>query len=51
MKKEFFDRALKKIASISKEFGAKKVILFGSCLEHLYKRVLSKGKVTYEEGV
>jgi len=96
MKKEVFERALKKIASISKEFGAKKVLLFGSCIEdiesaqdidvavsgikprdffkfygkvsmavddevdiidlddireHLYKRVLSKGQVIYEEGV
>ena len=96
MKKEVLDRELKKIASISKEFGAKKVLLFGSCLEdiesardidiavsgikpqeffkyygkvsmavddevdiidlddireHLYKRVLSKGQVIYEEGV
>ena len=96
MKKETLERAIKKIASVSKEFGAKKVILFGSCLkdiesaqdidiavsgikpreffkyygkvsmavkdevdivdlddirEHLYKRVLSKGQVIYEEGV
>jgi len=96
MKKETLERALKKIASISKEFGAKKVLLFGSCIEdiesaqdidvavsgikprdffkfygkvsmavddevdiidlddireHLYKRVLSKGQVIYEEGV
>jgi len=33
MKKKVLEEALKKIASISKEFGAKKVILFGSCLE------------------
>ena len=33
MKKEILERALKKIANISKEFGAKKVLLFGSCLE------------------
>ncbi|MFQ6034551.1 MAG: nucleotidyltransferase family protein [Sedimentisphaerales bacterium] len=96
MKKKILERELKKIASISKEFGAKKVLLFGSCLEdiesardidiavsgikpreffkyygkvsmavenevdiidlddvreHLYKRVLSKGQVVYEEGV
>jgi len=95
MNKEILERELKNIASISKEFGAKKVILFGSCLEdigsardidiavsgieggqffkyygkvsmavenevdiidlddvreHLYKRVLSKGQVVYEEG-
>jgi len=35
MKKELFEQELKKIASISKEFGAKKVLLFGSCLEDL----------------
>jgi predicted nucleotidyltransferase len=96
MKKEILERELKKIAGISKEFGAKRVLLFGSCLEdielakdidiavsgiepreffkyygkvsiavdgevdiidlddvreHLYKRVLSKGQVIYEEGV
>ena len=96
MKREILETELKKIAGISKEFGAKKVILFGSCLgdiesardidiavsgiepreffryygrvsmavenevdivdlddirEHLYKRVLSKGQVIYEEGV
>ena len=96
MKREVFERELKKIASISKEFGAKRVLLFGSCLEdiesaadidiavsgiepreffkyygkvsmaiedevdivdlddireHLYKRLLSKGQVIYEEGV
>ncbi len=96
MKKEVFEQELNKIASISKEFGAKKVLLFGSCLEdiesaadidiavsgiksgeffkyygkvsmavddevdiidlddireHLYKRVLSKGQVVYEEGI
>lgn len=95
MRKEILERELKKIASISTEFGAKKVLLFGSCLEdiesaqdidiavsgikpreffkyygkvsmavedevdiidlddireHLYKRVLSKGQVVYEEG-
>jgi len=96
MKKEILEIELKKIAGISKEFGAKKVLLFGSCLEdiesardidiavsgikpgeffryygkvsmavedevdivdlddireHLYKRVLSKGQVIYEERV
>jgi predicted nucleotidyltransferase len=35
MKKETLERAIKKIASVSKEFGAKKVILFGSCLENI----------------
>ena len=50
MKKEILEQELKKITSISKEFGAKKVLLFGSCLEHLYERVLSKGQVIYEEG-
>jgi len=96
MKKEVFERELKTITDISKEFGAKRVLLFGSCLEdiesardidiavsgirpreffkyygkvsmavddevdivdlddireHLYKRVLSKGQVVYEEGI
>jgi predicted nucleotidyltransferase len=96
MKKDVVEQELKKIAGISKEFGAKKVLLFGSCLEdiesasdidiavsgikpreffrfygkvsmeledevdiidlddireHLYKKVLSKGQVIYEEGV
>lgn len=96
MKKEILERELKKIARISREFGAKKVLLFGSCLEdiesardidiavsgikpgeffkyygkvsmavddevdiidlddireHLYKRVLSRGQVVYEEGI
>jgi len=96
MKKEVFERELKTITDISKEFGAKRVLLFGSCLEdiesardidiavggikpreffkyygrvsmavedevdiidldevreHLYKRVLSKGRAIYEEGV
>lgn len=32
MKKDFFETELKKIVSISKEFGAKKILLFGSCL-------------------
>lgn len=35
MEKEVFERELKKIASISKQFGAKKVLLFGSCLEDI----------------
>lgn len=53
MKKGILERELKKIASIRKEFGAKKVILFGSRLEDIqfYKSVLSKGQVIYEEGV
>ncbi len=96
MKKKVFETELKRIVSISKEFGAKKLLLFGSCLEeiesaqdidiavsgvkpreffkyygkvsmavddevdivdlddvreHLYKRILSKGKVLYERGV
>ena len=33
MKKDVFERELKKIVSISKESGAKKILLFGSCLE------------------
>jgi len=33
MKKESFERELKIISDISKEFGARKVLLFGSCLE------------------
>lgn len=96
MKKEVFETEVGKIIDISKEFGAKKILLFGSCLEdiesaqdidvavsgikpreffryygkvsmavddevdivdlddireHLYKRILSKGKVIYERGV
>ena len=96
MKKETLETELKEIARISKEFGASKVILFGSCLEdieaaqdidvavsgikpgeffkyygkvsmavddevdivdlddvreHLYQRLLSKGRVLYEKGV
>ncbi len=35
MEKEVFETELKKIVSISKEFGAKKVLLFGSCLEDI----------------
>jgi predicted nucleotidyltransferase len=33
MKREVFERELDKIISISREFGAEKVLLFGSCLE------------------
>ncbi len=35
MKKEAFEKELKTISDISKEFGAKKVLLFGSCLEDI----------------
>lgn len=96
MKKEVFEKELEKIIAISKEFGAEKVFLFGSCVEdiesaqdidiavrgikpreffgyygkvsmvvddevdlvdlddvreHLYERILSKGRVLYERGV
>jgi uncharacterized protein len=96
MKKEVFEKELEKIITISKEFGAEMVLLFGSCLEdiesaqdidiavrgikpreffryygnismaidnevdlvdlddireHLYERILSKGRVIYERGV
>ncbi len=96
MEKEIFEKELNIIINLSKEFGAKKVLLFGSCLDniesaydidiavsgikpseffkyygkvsmvvkdevdiidlndvrkHLYKRILSKGKVIYERGV
>ena len=96
MKKEVLDSELIKIIEISKEFGAEKVFLFGSCIgaikedndidiavkgikpreffkyygkvsmsvddevdiidlddlrEHLYKRILSKGKLIYERSV
>ena len=96
VKEEIFKRELDKIVDISKEFGAKKVLLFGSCIEdinsvhdidiavsgikpreffkyygkvsmevedevdivdldevreHLYKRILSKGKILYERRV
>ncbi len=96
MKKNVFKKELIKIVAISKEFNAKKVLLFGSCLEniklahdidiavsgikhreffkyygkismsvedevdivdlddireHLYKKILSKGKVLYERGI
>lgn len=33
MEKEVFENELAKIVEISKEFGAEKVVLFGSCLE------------------
>ncbi|MFH1859576.1 MAG: nucleotidyltransferase domain-containing protein [bacterium] len=33
MKRETFENELVKIISISKDFGAEKVFLFGSCLE------------------
>ncbi len=33
MKREVFERELDKIINISREFGAEKVLLFGSCLE------------------
>lgn len=94
MKRELFEKELKKIVTISKKFGVKKILLFGSSLEdiesahdidiavsgidpkdffkyyakismsvedevdiidlddireHLYKRILSKGKVLYEK--
>jgi len=93
MKEDIFKKYLEKIVNISKEFGAKKVFLFGSCVEdisscrdidiavsgikpgdffkfygkvsmevkeevdildlddvreHLYNRILSKGKILYE---
>lgn len=96
MEEEVLNRELDKIVDISKEFGAKKVLLFGSCLEdiksakdidiavagikpreffkyygkvsmwvddevdivdlddireHLYKRILSQGRVLYESRV
>lgn len=35
MKKEVLDTELKKIVSISREFGARRVLLFGSCLEDI----------------
>lgn len=35
MKKKIFKKELDKIVEISKEFGAKKVLLFGSCLEDI----------------
>ncbi len=96
MNKTTFEQETAKIADISKQFGAKKVLLFGSCLEdvesahdidiavsgikpkdffkyyskvsmaiedevdivdlddareHLYKRILAKGKVIYERPI
>ena len=90
------EKELEKIVEISKRFGAKRVLLFGSCLEdvrsahdidiavsgvrprdffiyygkismvvedeidivdldsvreHLYKKILSKGKILYERGI
>ncbi|MGR3175929.1 MAG: nucleotidyltransferase family protein [Candidatus Scalindua sp.] len=33
MQKEVLERELAKVVSLSKEFGAEKVLLFGSCLE------------------
>lgn len=35
MKREVFERELEKIIGISREFGAEKVLLFGSCLEEV----------------
>ncbi len=35
MKKEVFETELEKIITISKEFAAEKVLLFGSCLEDI----------------
>ena len=35
MKREVFEKELAKIIIISKEFGAEKVLLFGSCLERV----------------
>lgn len=35
MKRETFEKELAKIISISKEFGAKKILLFGSCLSDI----------------
>ncbi len=96
MNKAGLEAELTKIVAISKQFGAKKVLLFGSCLEdvesardidiavlgikpedffkyygkvsmavadevdiidledireHLYKRILAKGKIIYERAV
>ncbi|MCR4289459.1 MAG: nucleotidyltransferase domain-containing protein [Candidatus Scalindua sp.] len=33
MQKEILERELAKVVSLSKEFGAEKVLLFGSCLD------------------
>ncbi len=35
MKREAFEKELMKIVSISKEFGANKVVLFGSCVSDI----------------
>jgi len=35
MERKFFENELVKIISISKDFGAEKVLLFGSCLEEV----------------
>ena len=35
MKREVFETELAKIVEISKEFGAEKVLLFGSCVEDI----------------
>ena len=35
MKREIFEAELEKITGISKAFGARKVVLFGSCLHDL----------------
>ncbi len=96
MERNVLKKELDIIVNISKKFGAKKVLLFGSCLEdinkardidiavsgikpreffkyygkvsmtlynevdivdlddireHLYKRILSKGKIIYERGI
>lgn len=96
MDKTIFEKEVAKIVDISEEFGAQKVLLFGSCLEdidaahdidvavsgikprdffkyyskvsmavedevdivdlddareHLYKRILAKGKVIYEKPI
>ncbi|MBU0693313.1 MAG: nucleotidyltransferase domain-containing protein [Candidatus Omnitrophica bacterium] len=35
MEEKIFERELEEVVSISKEFGADKVLLFGSCLEDI----------------
>ena len=35
MKKEFFEREIAKIITISEEFDVEKVLLFGSCLDEI----------------
>ena len=35
MDKKIFETELKKIVEISKEYGAEKIILFGSCLKNI----------------